>query len=76
MLKFRATQETEVWINSSGCLVIKQDSVIEGKDVIVVLTPDQAEDIKMLVIDFYDEMSGLWNGGLVREDEDEQPSDK
>jgi hypothetical protein len=30
----------------------------------------------MLVIDFYDEMSGLWNGGLIREDEDEQSSDK
>lgn len=76
MLKFRATQETEVWINSAGCLVISQDSAIEGREVLVVLTPDQAEEIKMLVIDYYHEMSGLWNGGLVTGDEDEQTSDK
>jgi phosphoribosylamine-glycine ligase len=74
MLKFRSTQETEVWISSAGCLVIKQDSVIDGKEVTVVLTPDQAEEIKMLVIDFYDEMAALWNGGLIKEDEDEQSS--
>ncbi len=74
MLKFRSTQETEVWISRAGCLVIKQDSVIDGKEVTVVLTPDQAEEIKMLVIDFYDEMAALWNGGLIKEDEDEQSS--
>jgi cell division protein ZapA (FtsZ GTPase activity inhibitor) len=48
--------------------------VIDGKEVTVVLTPDQAEEIKMLVIDFYDEMAALWNGGLIKEDEDEQSS--
>jgi hypothetical protein len=69
MLKFRSTQETEVWISSVGCLVIKQDSVIDGKEVTVVLTPDQAEEIKMLVIDFYDEMSSMWNGGIEVENE-------
>lgn len=76
MLKFRSTQETEVWISSVGCLVIKQDSAIDGQEVTVVLTPDQAEEIKMLVIDFYDEMACMWNGGIVNGGEDEQSPDK
>ena len=71
MLKFRATDGLEAYISDVGCLVLKQDSAIYGKEVTVVLTPDQAEEIKMLVIDFYDEMATLWNGGLVKEDSDE-----
>ena len=71
MLKFRATDSLEAYISDVGCLVLKQDSEIYGKEVTVVLTPDQAEEIKMLVIDFYDEMAALWNGGLIKEDNNE-----
>jgi hypothetical protein len=71
MLKFRATDDLEAYISDVGCLVLKQNSSIEGKEVTIVLTPYQAEEIKMLIIDFYDEMANEWNFGLIKEDIDE-----
>jgi hypothetical protein len=64
MLKFRATDDLEAYISEIGCLILKQNSSIHGHEVSIVLTPDQAKEIKMVVNDFHEEMENLWAGGM------------
>jgi len=67
MLKFRSAEACEIYISDAGCLVIKQDSFQFGKEVAVILTPEQAWEVSKLVSDFYDEMVEEWNGGRIKE---------
>jgi hypothetical protein len=64
MLKFRATDNLEAYISDVGCLVLKQDSTIHGREVTIVLTPDQAVQIAALFAGNHEIMSELWNDGL------------
>jgi hypothetical protein len=47
--------------------VLKQDSFEFGKEVTVVLTPEQAWHVRQLIDDFHDEMVNDWNEGLIEE---------
>jgi len=67
MLKFRSTDDLEVYISDVGCLVLEQDSFIFGKKVTIVVTPEQAWEISKLVQDFYDSMVEEWDGGRIKE---------
>ena len=67
MLKFRSSEGCEIYINDAGCLVIKQDSFEFGKQVTIILTPEQAWEVSKLVGDFYVEMVEEWDGGRVKE---------
>ncbi len=67
MLKFRGIEGFEAYISDVGCLVIKQDSEIDGKNVTIVLTPDHAWELMELIQSFHDEMVEEWDGGRVKE---------
>ena len=67
MLKFRPAEGCEIYISDVGCLVIKQHSVEFGKEVTIILTPDQAWELSQLVQDFCDEMVEEWDGGRIKE---------
>lgn len=67
MLKFMSTEGLEAFISDRGCLVLKQDSVIDGKLVTIIVTPEQAWEISQMVQDFYDEMVEEWDGGRIKE---------
>jgi phosphoribosylamine-glycine ligase len=67
MLKFRSSEGCEAYISDAGCLVIKQDSFEFGKEVTVVLPPEQAWEVAQMVKDFYDEMVEQWDGGRMKE---------
>jgi hypothetical protein len=67
MFKFRSAEGCEVYISDVGCLVIKQDSFEFGREVQVVLTPDQAWEVSQLIKDFHDQMVEDWDGGRVKE---------
>jgi hypothetical protein len=67
MLKFRGSEGLEVYISDVGCLVLKQESFEFGKEVSVVLTPEQAWHVKQLIDDFHEEMVNEWNEGLIQE---------
>ncbi len=67
MLKFRSSEGCEAYISDVGCLVIKQESFEFGKEVTVVLTPQQAWEVAKMVEDFYDEMIEDWDGGRINE---------
>jgi hypothetical protein len=65
MLKFRSSQGCEIYISDVGCLVIKQDSFDFGKEVTIILTPEQAFEVSQLVNVYYDEMIEEWDGGRI-----------
>jgi hypothetical protein len=65
MLKFRSSEGCEIYISDVGCLVIKQDSFEFGKQVTVILTPEQAFEVSQLVNVYYDEMIEEWDGGRI-----------
>lgn len=67
MLKFRSSEGCEAYISDVGCLVIKQESFEFGKEVTVVLPPEQALEVAKMVEDFYDEMIENWDGGRINE---------
>ncbi len=69
MLKFRATDDLEAYISDVGCLVLKQNSSIEGKQVTIVLTPDQALEVAALFSENHEEMHDIWNRGMEDNDE-------
>ncbi len=71
MLKFRATDNLEAYISDVGCLVLKQDSTIHGREVTIVLTPDQAVEVAALFAENHEIMSDLWNRGMEDEDDSE-----
>lgn len=71
MLKFRETQGLEAYISDVGCLVLKQDSFIDGKEVTVILAPHQAWEVHRMIVDFWEQMVTDWDGGLVKVEEDE-----
>jgi hypothetical protein len=71
MLKFRSTDNLEAYISSIGCLVLKQDSTIHGREVTIVLTPDQAVEVAALFAENHEIMSDLWNRGMEAEDDSE-----
>ena len=71
MLKFRATDDLEAYISDVGCLVLKQNSSIEWKEVTIVLTPEQAFEISSLVIANFEQMQNEWNSGMEAEDDSE-----
>jgi hypothetical protein len=66
MLKFRSSEGCEIYISDIGCLVIKQDSFEFGKEVTIILTPDQAWEVSALVRDFHDEMVEEWDNGRIK----------
>jgi hypothetical protein len=74
MLKFKPTEATEFYITQEGRLAIKQYSHIEGRDVIVFLPPDQAEELLKLYEHYRENIESLWNRGIdvhyVTEDDD------
>jgi phosphoribosylamine-glycine ligase len=67
MLKFRSSEGCEIYISDVGCLVIKQDSFEFGKQVTVILNPEQAFEVSQLVNAYYDEMIEEWDGGRIKE---------
>jgi hypothetical protein len=67
MLKFRATDDLEVYISDIGCIVLKQYSLEHGKTVTIVITPEQAWEVSKLIQDFYDSMVEEWDGGRIKE---------
>jgi hypothetical protein len=71
MLKFRATDDLEAYISDVGCLVLKQNSFIEGKEITIIITPEQAYEVAQMVLDFHEEMCNSWMGGLDKESDDE-----
>ena len=76
MLKFRATEGLEAYISHVGCLVLKQDSIIDGKEVTIILAPHQAWEVHRMIVDFWEQMVADWDGGLIKENQNEQSSDK
>lgn len=74
MLKFRGTQNLEAYISDVGCLVLKQDSAIDENEVTIILAPHQAWEVHRMIVDFWEEMVTDWDGGLIKEDADEQTS--
>jgi hypothetical protein len=66
MLKFRSSEGCEIYISDVGCLVIKQDSFEFGKEVTIILTPEQAFEVSQLVNVYYDEMVEEWDNGRIK----------
>jgi hypothetical protein len=66
MLKFRSSEGCEIYISDIGCLVIKQDSFEFGKEVTIILTPEQAFEVSQLVNVYYDEMVEEWDNGRIK----------
>ena len=64
MLKFLGTQDLEVYISDVGCLILKQQSIEFGKEVMVIIYPEQAFHIASMIQDYYDEMVDKWNEGM------------
>jgi hypothetical protein len=67
MLIFRSSEGCKIYISDAGCLVIQQDSFEFGKEVTVILTPEQAWEVSKLIGDYYDSMVEEWNGGRIKE---------
>jgi hypothetical protein len=67
MLKFRGSQELEVYISDVGCLVLKQESIELGKEVTIIVSPEQAYHINLLLKDKLLSMYDDWDDGLCKE---------
>ena len=65
MIKFQSVEGCEAYISNCGCLVIKQQSMEFGKEVMVFLTPAMAWEIAQMVQDCNEEMVLKWADGMI-----------
>lgn len=63
-MKFLGTQALEAYISDVGCLVLKQDSAEFGRELMIIITPDQLYHIKKLIDENLLSMYEDWNDGV------------
>jgi len=63
-MKFLGTQALEAYISDVGCLVLKQDSAEFGRELMIIITPDQVYHIKKLIDENLLSMYEDWNDGV------------
>lgn len=68
MLKLNLAHQTEIYVSDAGYLVIKQESLEDGNQNII-LSPEQTTALAKFIEKNFEEQKELWINSLEQEDE-------